>query len=187
MFVDTLKIASLLKKYSGTWMIAGGWAIDLYINKQTRSHHDIEIAIPRLEQQALRKYLNNWNFHYVKRGQFFQWRTDEYLNLPIHEIHGKGEENDSLEILLNEVKDDVWYFRRNQQVTYPVSKLILLSKQNIPILCPEVVLLYKAKINKEKDRLDLSNTLSYLTNQKKKWLREAIQETHGSHDWLQLI
>jgi hypothetical protein len=29
------------------WCIAAGWALDLFRGRQTRDHHDVEIAVPR--------------------------------------------------------------------------------------------------------------------------------------------
>ena len=28
------------------WCVVGGWAVDLFLGKQTRAHDDLEIAIP---------------------------------------------------------------------------------------------------------------------------------------------
>ena len=47
MFSEPLKVASLMRGFEPDWFIAGGWAIDLYLEKQTRLHDDIEIAIFR--------------------------------------------------------------------------------------------------------------------------------------------
>lgn len=58
------------------------------------------------------------------------------------------------------------------------------SKMGIPILCPEVVLLYKAKLNKEKDVLDLQAVLPKLNREQISWLSESIADTHGEHGWL---
>ncbi|MEM8908799.1 MAG: hypothetical protein AAGD05_13210, partial [Bacteroidota bacterium] len=72
-FAEPYRIAKLLTHYPGRWMIAGGWAIDLFLNKITRPHQDIEIAIPRTEQLQLKVYLSQWKLRYVISGQFFNW------------------------------------------------------------------------------------------------------------------
>jgi Aminoglycoside-2''-adenylyltransferase len=38
-------ITSFMLGFNKTWIFAGGWAIDLFIGKETRQHQDIEIAI----------------------------------------------------------------------------------------------------------------------------------------------
>lgn len=185
-FNEPHRIDQLLKEYQGNWMIAGGWAIDLYLNKISRSHQDIEIAIPRTEQLQLQSYLANWELRYVQKGVFFEWENAVFLELPIHEIHGNSEVG-KLEILLNEIEDEKWVFRRNPAIHYPENQLKLISQQGIPILCPEVVLLYKAKINKEKDRWDLQQILPKLSPEKRDWLAWAIQQTHGAHEWVRVV
>ncbi|MEH7455440.1 nucleotidyltransferase domain-containing protein [Gottfriedia acidiceleris] len=43
-FEQCYKVYKLMKDFNNGWYIAGGWAIDLFLEKQTRNHHDIEIA-----------------------------------------------------------------------------------------------------------------------------------------------
>lgn len=186
-FSEPHRIAKLLRNYNGIWMIAGGWAIDLYLNRETRSHKDIEIAIPRNDQLELKSYLKNWNFRYVESGKFFVWKEKNFLNLPIHEIHGELHNKSKIEILLNEVENDKWRFRRNLTIEYPLNRLLIRSKQDIPILCPEIVLLYKAKFNTETDRTDLLNIHLTLSESSVKWLIRSILNTYGNHEWIRIL
>jgi hypothetical protein len=43
-FNPCIKVYKLMSGCDRTWFIAGGWAIDLFIGKQTRPHQDLEIA-----------------------------------------------------------------------------------------------------------------------------------------------
>jgi len=186
------RIQQLLCHYDGTWMIAGGWAIDLFLQQPTRIHKDIEIAIPRSEQLQLRNYLSqrdDWIFRYAQSGRLIDWQAEHLLQLPIHEIHAERSDGMHLEILLNEINEhQQWVFRRSPQVVYPIQKMCLSSVLSIPILCPEIVLLYKAKINQPKDQMDLNNTLPHLDLQQLYWLSTAIATTHGqSHQWIKII
>ena len=183
-FHPATQIKTLLSDYDGLWMVAGGWAIDLFINRVTRHHHDIEIAIPRKDQLKLQVYLQSWELRYVVEGTFFDWKDGQYLELPIHEIHGKNLQGDTLEILMNEIEGDTFRFRRNLDIQLPLDKTVLQSPTGIPILCPEVVLLYKAKWAEEKDEHDLMQILPFLSREQKLWLKEAIFIQHESHPWL---
>ena len=80
-----------------------------------------------------------------------------------------------------------WKFRRNLKITYPLKNTILQSKSGIPVLCPEAVLLYKAKWKEEKDESDFLNTIPHLSELRKQWLKAAITENHGTHDWIELL
>lgn len=174
----------LLQHYPHSWMIAGGWAIDLYLNRETRVHQDVEIAIPRKDQLKFRAHMPDWNWRYVVDGTFYDWQADQVLQLPIHEIHGHLQEA-TLEVLLNEIEGDTWRFRRNLEVTYPSRQLVVTSKAGIPALCPEVVLLYKAKSCRDKDHADFRHAVTELSSAQLSWLKGAIKQVHGTnHPWL---
>jgi hypothetical protein len=49
-----------MRGFEPDWFVAGGWAIDLFLEKTTRPHEDIEIAIFRKNQLALQDYLDGW-------------------------------------------------------------------------------------------------------------------------------
>ncbi len=184
------RIQALLKEFEKPWFVAGGWAIDLHLNHVTRHHEDVEIVILRQDQKLLRAFLGDWDFQKVippaKRGLREPWERGEWLEKPIHEIHATRSEGDvrSLEILLNEVKEDIWVFRRDPRIILPLSKVGLGSPLGIPYLCPEIVLLYKAKYQKKKDDFDFENVISYLDDEGRQWLRLAIDIHSPSHPWL---
>ena len=190
-FEGPLKVAELLAGFSRPWFVAGGWAIDLYLNRVTRAHKDIEIAIIRSDQQALREQLKGWHFYKAMRGQGLEpWPDGERLELPIHEIHARHPTGDpprlpsTLEILLNEADGDLWRFRRNLAVTRPLPKMGLSSKQGVPILSPEIVLLYKAPAPRLFDEADFANTRDSLDAERRSWLRDALGLCHPGHPWL---
>ncbi len=186
-FKQPKKIKELLKNYKGTWMIAGGWAIDLFLGKETRKHDDIEIAIPRIEQKSMKLYLKNWDLEYIESDKAVKWNNEVYLKLPIHEIQGTYKDN-NIEILLNEIENKKWKFRRNLEIEYPVENTIKNTSYNIPILCPEIVLLYKSKSYRNKDEKDLLNTIGNMDNKRLNWLSNAIKKTHGTnHKWVSII
>ena len=184
-FEQCLNVNNLMKGFSKDWFIGGGWAIDLFIGKQTREHHDIEICIGRKDQIYLKEYMRDWEFNKVTEGVLTTWQND-YLQLPIHEIHGKNNRtNMGLEILLNEIENDLWKFRRDEAITCSLNSLYSISNQGIPYLNPEIVLLYKIKNSRDKDHLDFYTVKDYLESSKKDWLKEAILRHDPNHKWLQ--
>ena len=50
------------------WFVAGGWAIDLFLGRETRNHQDIDIAIFREDQFELRRHLANWKWEKTVNG-----------------------------------------------------------------------------------------------------------------------
>lgn len=68
-FVELTKLSRLLNDFKQPWFIAGGWAIDLFLEDVTRIHKDIEIAIFSKDQSSLREYLFGWKFSKVVNGK----------------------------------------------------------------------------------------------------------------------
>ncbi|MFB7140021.1 nucleotidyltransferase domain-containing protein [Gottfriedia sp. NPDC056225] len=184
-FNECFKINQVMKGFNKGWYIAGGWAIDLYLGKETRNHHDIEIAIARKDQLSLKEYLNDWTFNKVLKGELTNWKN-EYLELPIHELHGRNSQtNSELEVLLNEIEFNEWKFRRDKSIICKLDSFYSFSNEGIPYLNPEIVLLYKVSNTREKDHEDFKNVINSLNEFQKKWLREAILRNHPNHEWLE--
>ncbi|HEX8564592.1 MAG TPA: hypothetical protein VF648_02905 [Pyrinomonadaceae bacterium] len=189
MFDQTIKAADLMREFEPDWFVAGGWAIDLFLGKETRPHEDIEIAIFRRDQSALQNYLRGCQLQKVENGILSDWNKDDFLELPIFEIHCFNEKNElsRFEVLLNETNGKEWIFRRNEIITKPLSELHSESNHGIKFLRPEVVLLYKSKNPREKDERDFLATVDYLDNESKKWLRNALSVCFSQHKWLQSL
>ncbi|MDQ5834598.1 MAG: hypothetical protein M3550_16335 [Actinomycetota bacterium] len=181
------RIAELLSSFGPKWYVAGGWAVDASLGRKTREHEDIEIAIFRKDQRALFDYLDGWTREYVRPregspGEVLPW-SGERLELPMHEIWARSSGFD-LEVLLDERSGRDWVFRRDPRVTLPLSSLAVESDWGLPVLVPEIVLLYKAKNPRDRDELDFQTLPPHLTQKQSYWLWEAISLVHPGHPWL---
>lgn len=187
LFEQCNRIQSLLSGFQYPWFIAGGWAIDLYIGRETREHSDIEIAIFREDQLRLKEFLAGWNLCKVDHHKISLW-DGGFLKLPIHEIHAcKRESGDVLEILLNEADSREWIFRRDSRIKQPKHAIWCHAESGFPILNPEIVLLYKTKNTRDKDTLDFLNVKDFLNDNQKTWLRKAIELQDSKHEWLEYL
>ena len=187
LFEQCRQVTSLMAGFNKTWFIAGGWAIDLFIGKETREHKDLEIALFRKDQLNIKAYLNEWEFMKVSKGEFYTWEN-EFLDLPIHEIHAINKSNgDKIEVLLNETEDNDWKFRRDLRIAYPINSVWSYSETGIPYLNPEIALLYKAKNTREKDHQDFMTIKDYLDNEKRQRLRYALELHEPEHKWLKYL
>jgi len=77
-------IHSILINAPFSWWISGGWALDLFLQEQTRKHFDIDVSIARHDQLAAQVFLSSWDFWSVKRDEsgeivFSQWGRNEML------------------------------------------------------------------------------------------------------------
>ncbi len=160
-FEQCQSITSLMESFNKTWFVAGGWAIDLFIGKETREHKDLEIALFRKDQLSLKEYLKEWD---------------------TNKLNGN-----KIKVLLNETKDNDWMFRRDLRISYPLNLVWSYSDVGIPYLNPEIVLLYKAKNTREKDHQDFLTINDYLDNGKRQWLRNALELHEPEHNWIQFL
>ena len=161
------------------WAVAGGWAMDLFLNSVTRSHADPELAVFGADQARLQSHLSGWDLRKVVDGRFEPWAAWEWLSLPVHEVHARSA--DKLEFLLNERDGDRWVFRRDPRVTLPLANAIVHVADGVPVLAPEVVLLFKAKLPRVKDDQDFAASLAELDGSRRHWLRAALQLCHPGH------
>ena len=178
-----------MRGFEPDWFVAGGWAIDLFLEKETRPHEDIEIAIFRKDQIALQNYLGGWVLKKAAGGALSDWDKGEFLKLPVHEIHcfnANGDVN-RLEVLLNEENDEQWIFRRDKRIKKPLSELHLTTNSGINFFCPEVVLLYKSKNPRTKDEQDFQAVVKHLDSEAKRWLRDALSVCYSEHHWLKIL
>jgi hypothetical protein len=172
------KVKTIMNKFGFPWFIAGGWAIDLFLNRETRVHDDIEIGIYRRNQMHLYRYFDKYKKYYINNRsrigihERLEWNK-EYLRLPIHELYVEyaGLE---IEVLLNERDDNKWIYRRNDQITLDEKKVICFNEDRIPYLCPEIVLLYKTKEMRNKDIDDITNAIGKMDESQKKWFIDSI-------------
>lgn len=185
--VPIQEVFSVMAAFTPPWFIAGGWAIDLHIGAETRIHGDIEIGLFRRDQEQLHQYLPDWQFTKVIPGtpsQKEDWIRSEYLKLPVHEGYVRSPDGKVLEVLLSEGDDTHWIFRRDLRIRRELNAAILFTRDNIPYLAPEIVLLFKSKGSREKDIQDFHNMLPLLTAKQKSWLKNAVQVCYSEHDWL---
>ena len=106
-FPEARAVTALLADFTRPWAFCGGWAIDLFLDRQTRAHKDVDIAVARRDQLRLQAYLagRGWHLQIAHQGTLTDWQPGEYVELPRHGIwcQNPAAEPDFLEILLNEI------------------------------------------------------------------------------------
>lgn len=183
---DVTTAAALMRDFPAPWCVAGGWALDLFLGQLTRTHADTDLALFRKDQVHLRQHLAGWTFRKVVGGVLTEWHAGEWLSAPVHEIHVRSPDDPALtlEFLLNERVAEQWVFRRDPAVRCPARHVIMDSAAGLPVLCPAVVLLYKAKQPRTADELDFHAVRNHLGSERREWLRAALEQAHPGHRWL---
>ena len=185
------EIVEILKQLSIPWWIAGGWAIDLFIGKQTREHSDIDVLILRKDQFIIKDFLSDWLLYKTNQPGLLIWQNKEFLDIGINSIWCKKEEQSPwlMQIMFMESEEEEWFYRREPKIRGLLNQLGKISKDNIPYLAPEIQLLFKAKrYFEEKNEQDFQNILLLLSEQQKKWLIKSLKiEFPVGHKWIEKL
>lgn len=173
--------------YPGTWAIAGGWAIDLFVGRQTRSHADIDIQLDRAEAGLLHDALPGWLL-YAAHGELDLWEPGTPLPSGIDHLWCRRAGRPwAMQLMLGPFTDREWVYRRDQRIRRSRASAILWI-DGLPVLAPDIQLLYKAKRpDQPKDEHDFSQALPLLTTGARAWLAAALRTGYGDHPWLERL
>jgi hypothetical protein len=181
------RAVALMRDFNAPWGLAGGWALDVFVGRQSRPHADIDIAILRTDQQLLRSRVSG-RVEKVLAHQLAEWSSNEVLELPVHEVHVTWDDGYQLEFLFNEQDPTTheWVFRRDARIRRALH-LVFRSDRVAPYVAPEVVLLYKAKASTPKDDGDFGTALPLLQAEQRSWLARALDITLPGHRWTTIL
>jgi hypothetical protein len=189
------EVAVFFAPLAAPWWIAGGWAIDLFLGRQTREHEDIDVQVLRRDQHDVRALFDRWDMQAAlppprdEAWPFRTWHRGEVLDPSIHDIWCRTTTTQpwALQLMLADTRADWWLFRRTPAIGRPLAAVGGVSPEGIPYLAPEIQLLYKAKGRRSKDEADFIATLPALGQERRRWLKTALAMVHPQHAWLDLL
>jgi hypothetical protein len=178
--------AALLGGLPVRWWIAGGQAIDLFVGSATRQHEDLDVAVLRPDQLTVQAYLDGWDLRIAHDGRLTRWIPGQLLASHQQGVWARPNPASPwrLELLVDDVRDGQWVYRRNPAVRLPLDQLGHTTASGLPYLRPEVVLLYKAKRPRAPDEHDAAVTIPRLSRSARAWLASAIAKDTPEHYWL---
>ena len=168
----------LMFGFPAPWWIAGGWAIDLHAERQTREHSDVDLVVLRSNQLLIRDLVPGWDVQAAEGGKLEPWT--EPLEPPRGSLWARSDPEGpwQIQFLLAEHDGDVWVFRHDTALRLPIAEIVLRNRDGIPYLRPEIVLLNKARNVRERDEIDFANTLPLLGDDARAWLRDRLPRGH---------
>jgi len=168
-----------MKAFSAPWWIGGGWALDLHIGRQTREHADVDVVIRRADQGLLRALLPGWDICVAHEGRLEPWTAP--LPPPRHGLWARSDATRGwqVEFLLAETEGDEWVYRRDEKIRLPLSDAVLRTREGIPYLRPELLLLNKSHRVRDRDDLDFDAVLPLLDDDARAWLHNRLPPDHA--------
>jgi hypothetical protein len=144
-------VTDLLRGMDARWWIAGGWAVDLHLGRQTRPHHDIDVLVLREDLPGVRERLRGWDLHAADppgAGHLRPWPGHELVPAALHDIWCRETPTSpwALQLMVDDTDGTDWLYRRDSRIRRPVAGLHgPASTPGRPVLAPEVQLLYTSR------------------------------------------
>ncbi|MCW5252512.1 nucleotidyltransferase domain-containing protein [Streptomyces sp. SHP 1-2] len=179
------EVARRLAGVGTPWYVAAGWALDLFRGRPTRAHGDIEIAIPAAGFPEIRARFPGYVFDAAGRGRVWEDAAPEVL-AAVHQtwLRDPATGNYLLDVFREPHDGDTWICRRDERIRLPYGDIVHRTPDGVPYLAPELVLLFKAKNPRRKDRADFEATVPHLSPSQRGTLAALLARVHPGHAWI---
>ena len=179
------EIARRLDGVTTPWYVAGGWALDLFLGRQTRRHGDLEIGIPAADFAEISGRFPGYVFDGVGQNQLWEDATPEVLATTHQTWLRDPASGDYLVDVFREPHEGgTWICRHTPTIRLPYDEVICRTADGIPYLAPELVLLFKAKHARPKDQRDFEGVVPELSPAQRGRLAGLIGRVYPEHSWL---
>lgn len=184
--LDIADVRSRFESVSVPWWIAGGVAIDLFLGWETRPHADLDVEMFRSDAEALFDVFAGWDLNLKSGGALTPFIRGQEPAPDVYSVWGRPSKASpwAVEVMLADGDTMEWRFRRDNAIRLVGSRLVRRTDGGVPYCSPEVQLLYKAKMARPKDDVDLVRCLHRLTTRQRDWLADAIARSEPDHPWI---
>ena len=168
------------------WWVIGGWSVELG-GGVPRDHADIEVSVARRDLAAVRRWLHPRHVWDIHGGALRHLAPEDPEPPEDHEqrwVRRDGFSPWVLDLLITPVEGDTWIYKRDHRIRRPLADVIRKSADGIPHQRPEIALLFKARLMRDKDRADFDGLVPRLDPADRGWLGEALELTHPGHEWI---
>jgi hypothetical protein len=182
-------VADVLRGLPVPWWIAGGWAIELFLGHGTRRHYDVDVAVLRRDQLALRRHLAGWDLHSATPERRLERWDDRFLEPPIARFWIRRARGAPwlCDGHLEEARDERWVYRDDERVSLPLERLGRMTSEGLPFLSPEIALFYMLIRPMPKAKADFLAACPRLSPESRNWLRRSLEIAHPGHPVLPLL
>lgn len=169
-----------MEGFPAPWWVAGGWALDLFVGSG-RQHDDVDVLVLRDDQHRIREQLPGWDVQIAHEGRLEPWRVGERVELPRNGLWARSDPDGPwrLQFLLEQHEGDVWWYRRDPTIRLPLDEIGLVSESGVPFLRPELILLYKSRLDRDRDAEDFERTLESLDDPARRRLASWLPPDHA--------
>jgi hypothetical protein len=188
--LDPPGLAELMRGFDRSWWIVGGWAVEAFTGV-AREHEDVDLSILACDVPAFREHLGTdwtpWSNHGGTLRPLSD-RSPEPLSVESQIwIRRDSRSPWVVDLPITPDRDGLWTNKRWPDHAVPVEEATWVAGDGLRYVRPEIALLYKAALDREKDRADLEAAWPLLDGVSRSWLRDLVDRTLGAdHPWLAL-
>ena len=178
------QVSARLAGVDAPWCVVGGWALDVWLGRESRVHEDLEIAVPKPFLPQMRAQLAAFDLYSVGDGEVLTLMRGADPPEDKHQIWVAEGGAWRLDVMAEPGDAATWVFRRDESVTAPRAQMMGLSPTGVPYLKPQGALLYKAAKRRPKDEADFTLFAPLLDPAANVWLRGVMSRLYPGHPWL---
>ena len=181
------EVAALMEGFPHPWWVVGGHAIEAFTGVR-RFHEDIDLVVFTDTVPDLRRQLGD-HFHFWNAyDRALRPLDDGHLDLfhPQSQIWMRKDARSPWRVdCILELRDEQgrWVSKRDPGHVARLEDVTWVAGDGIRYLRPEIQLFFKAKQDREKDRVDLANAWPLLDETQRSWLRDALARRLPDHPW----
>ncbi len=170
------------------WWIVGGWSLEAFTGA-AREHEDVDVSLLASDVAALRDHVGDrWQLWNIADGAL-RPLTDRWpdVQAPDSQVWVRRDARSPwvMDLPLTPDRDGLWTNKRlPDDDARPLAEVTWVAGDGIRYLNPEIALLYKARLDRTKDRRDLDRTWPLLDAGQRTWLRDAVRRMDAEHAWL---
>jgi hypothetical protein len=188
---EPLGVAGVVDFFAGfdrPWWLVGGWAVEAFTGAR-REHEDIDVSMLARDVPAFREFVGDrWHLWTITNGAMLPL-TDRWPDLPAPDcqvwVRRDAGSPWVMDVPITPDVDGRWQNKRLLDHVAPLGEVTWVTDDGVRLLNPEIVLLFKARLNRTKDRRDLARALPLLSDRQRGWLREQIAALWPDHAWLE--
>ena len=182
------EIVELMSSSPVRWWIAGGWAIELETGI-SRDHDDVDLAINADDLAAFRTTVPDLHLWEAHSGSLTPLLPGNELQEGREQLWARAGATEPwrLDLLLSPVDGQEWVFKRDHSIRMPLDQALRTTADGVSYLAPHIVLLYKARLLRDKDRADFAVAVPRLDADERAWLTDALTRHLGDHEWIDAL
>lgn len=169
-----------------TWWVAGGWSLEGDPRRPRRRHEDVDVSVLADELDAVRERLAGFHLWQPQEGALRPLRPGEPVSEGCQQLWVRRDAYSPwvMDLVVTPRDGDDWVFKHDDRVRRPLAQVWCRGPDGVPYQRPEIGLLFKARLRRDKDVTDLDAVWPRLDEPARSWLRDSLAVVSPGHPWL---